>query len=111
MPYLPPSAIYGSLPDYGGGEFLAHCAHQPATSMKKITRLLLLSLCSNFLGTAVSAAEHHEVTRVSFTVTKPAVSRMAMVVKTVSEVNLSDRLVLNPRLIKGGASVGVNLSF
>jgi len=95
------------------GRFWHTVAHQPAAPMKKLARLLLISLCSNFLGAAVCAAEHHEADRVNFTVVKTTTltSRMATVVNTVSEVNLSKRVVLTPRLTKGGASVRVNLNF
>jgi hypothetical protein len=81
--------------------------------MKNLTRLLLISLCSSLLSSAVSAAEHHEAARVNFTTATTTVltARVATAIKTVSSVNLSKRVVLTPSLTKGGANVRVNLKF
>ena len=81
--------------------------------MKTLARLVLLSLVSSFAVSTVSAAGHTEPARVNFTVAKTSVltSRMATAIKTVGELNLSERLVLTPRLTKGGASVRLNLNF
>jgi len=81
--------------------------------MKTLARLLVLSLASHFAASAVSAAERPEAARVNFTVVKASAFRthVEAAAKSVAQINLSERLVLTPRLTKGGASVRLNLNF
>ena len=96
-----------------GRRFWHTVAHQPATPMKTLARLLVLALATHLAVAAVSASEHHEPARINFTVAKSSIltSRLATAAKSIAHINVTERLVLTPRLAKGGASVRLNLVF